>query len=153
MQEGQLVEHVREPLALLLPVDVQAPDGVVERLRSHVHLVGESLFGEVLERTRELEVLREVVLPVHAEHRLALLSVVGIAFERHVHGGAGVDDALVEDGHLATRVVDRVVGAFGERDAACRNYHRALRNVVCAERDYVSRWLIFLKTDLFILFY
>ena len=139
MQEGQLVEHVREPLALLLPVDVQAPDSVAERLRSHVHLVGERLFGEVLERTRELEVLREVVLPVHAEHRLALLSVVGIAFERHVHGGAGVDDALVEDGHLATRVVDRVVGAFGERDAACRNHHRALRNVVCAERNDVSR--------------
>ena len=139
MQERQLVEHVREPLALLLPVDVQAPDGVVERLRTHVHLVGESLFGEVLERTRELEVLREVVLPIHTEHRLALLSVVGVTFERHVHGGAGIDDALVEDGHLAARVVDRVVGAFGERDAACRNHHRALRNVVCAERDDVSR--------------
>ena len=32
MQEGQLVEHACEPLALLLPVDVQTPQRVLQRL-------------------------------------------------------------------------------------------------------------------------
>ena len=38
MQEGQLVEHTCEPLALLLPVDVQTPQRVLQRLRTHRHL-------------------------------------------------------------------------------------------------------------------
>ena len=38
----------------------------------------EGLFGEVHQRSAQLEVLREVVLPVHTYHRLALHTVLGI---------------------------------------------------------------------------
>ena len=62
-----------------------------------------------LESTTQLEVLTEVVLPVEAQHRLALHAIVGVALETHVDRGAGIDDALVEDGHLASRVVDTIV--------------------------------------------
>ena len=77
MQTGQFVEHVGEPLALLLPVHVDAPERVVERFVAHRHLRGKRLFGEMLQRTAELEVLGEVVAPVDTHHRLSLLGVVG----------------------------------------------------------------------------
>ena len=80
MQAGQFVEHVGQPLAFLLPVHVDAPEGVVQRFRAHADLRGERLLRDVLHRTAQLEVLREVVFPVHAEHGLAHLAVVGIRF-------------------------------------------------------------------------
>ena len=45
---------------------------------------------------------------------MARLLSYGVALERHVDGCSCVDDALVEDSHLAGIVVHRVVGAFGE---------------------------------------
>ena len=57
MEEGYLVEHRREPLRLLLPVDVQPPYRVAQRLPAHRHLRGECLFGEVHHRTPQLETL------------------------------------------------------------------------------------------------
>jgi hypothetical protein len=71
VQEGQLVEHVGEPLTLFLPVDVDAPQRVVHRL-APIDTFVVSACSEVLRVPRDLEVLREVILPVHAEHRLAL---------------------------------------------------------------------------------
>ena len=139
VEQGQLVEHVGEPLALLFPVEVDAPQRVVERLGSHGHLGGEGLLGEMAQRTAHLEVLAEVVFPVDAEHGLPRLAVVGIAFRRHLHLRPGVEDALVEDGDLAGRIVDGVVAAFGEGDAAGCHHHRTLGHVVGAERDDVGR--------------
>ena len=130
MEERQLVEDIGEPLAFLLPVHVKAPDGVVQRLVTHVDLGSQGLFGEVHQRTAQQEVLAEVVFPVHAEHRLAFLAVVGVAFERYAHVGAGVDDTLVEDRHRSATVVDTVVAALGEGDAAGRDHHRSLWHVV-----------------------
>ena len=101
MQERYLVEHVRQPLRLLLPAQVQAPDGVVQRLLTHRHLRGQGLLGEVHQRTAEDEVLREVVLPVDAIHRLALHTVVGVRLKRGLDVGTGIEDALVDDGHFA----------------------------------------------------
>ena len=73
MKERQFVEHIGEPLAFLLPVDVESPYCIVQRLRAHRDLRGKRLLAEMLQRTANLEVLREVVLPVHSEHSLALL--------------------------------------------------------------------------------
>ena len=81
MQERQFVEHIRQPLAFLLPVYVQSPDGVVERLRAHGHLRCQRLLAEVLEGTANLEVLGKVVFPVQSDHCLALLRIVGITLE------------------------------------------------------------------------
>ena len=138
MQEWNLVEHVREPLAFLLPVDVQAPNGVIQRFRTHAHLCGKGLLGEVLQRTTELEVLREVVSPVHTHHRLAHLSIVGIALKRHVHGRSCIKNALVQNGHLTGIVVNGVVATLGKRHATCCNHHRSTRHVVGTERDDVG---------------
>ena len=38
VQERYLVQHRGEPLRLLFPVDVQAPDGVTQRFLTHIHL-------------------------------------------------------------------------------------------------------------------
>ena len=139
VQERYLVEHVRQPLAFLLPVEVEANEGVVDGLRTHRHLRREALLREVLQRTAQLEVLREVILPVQAQHRLALHAVVGLALQRHVDVRAGIDETLIEDGNLSGAVVNGVVGALGELCAASRHYHAALRHVVGSKGDDVGR--------------
>ena len=139
MQQGQPVEHVRQPLALRLPVDVQTPQGVLQRLGAHRHLRRQGLLRQVLQRTAYLEVLREVVLPVETHHRLALHAVVAVRLQRHADAGAGIDDALVQDGHLTGRIVYAIVGAFLEDDTACCDNHRTLRHVVGTQRDDVGR--------------
>ena len=138
MQEGHIVEHVGEPLALFLPVQVHAPEGVVEGFGAHGHLGGECLLREMLEGTAHQEVFGEVVLPVHAHHRLAGLPIVGVALIRGVHRRVGIQDALVDDGHLAGRIVYGIVGALGQGDAACCDHHRALRHIVGTERDDIA---------------
>ena len=139
MEQGQFVEHVGEPLRLLFPVHAQSPQGVRQRFLAHVHLRRAGLLVQVHDGTADGEVLVEVVVPVDAEHGLALHGEVGVRLERHVDVGAGVDDALVEDGHLARRIVDAVVRALLQGDAACGDHHRALRHVHRAERDDVGR--------------
>ncbi len=123
----------------MLPVEVEPPDGVVERLRTHCHFGGECLFGQVLQGARHLEVFREVVLPVHSEHGFPFLRVVTLAFKRHVDRRSSIDDALVEDGHLARAVVYGVVGSFRQGDASGRYDHRSLWHVVGAEGYDIGR--------------
>ena len=139
VQQRQLVEHAGEPLALGLPVDIDAPQGVVQRFGTHDDLRREGLFAEVLQRTAYLEILRELVLPVDAEHTLTLHTVVGVALQRHVDRRAGIDDALVQDGHLAGRIVNSIVAALAQDDTAGSDHHRALRHIVGPERDDVGR--------------
>ena len=81
MQERNLVEHIGQPLALLLPVQVHTPDGILQRFRTHRHLVGERLLGKMLQRTAYLEILGEIIFPVQAHHGLSHLSVIGVAFQ------------------------------------------------------------------------
>ena len=57
VQQGQLVQHAGEPLALCLPVDVDTPQRVLQRFGTHDYLRREGLFGEVLQRTAYLEIL------------------------------------------------------------------------------------------------
>ena len=85
-----------------------------------------------------MEVLGEVVGPVHAEHGLALHVEHGVALHRHVHRGAGIEDALVDDGHRTHGVVDGVVAVLGERDATGGDLHRAARHVVGAQLDDIA---------------
>ena len=129
VQQRYLVQYVGQPLRLLLPTKVQAPQGIVQRLLAHRHLCGQCLLRQMHQRTTEDEVLGEVVFPVDAVHRLALHTVVGIRLQRDIDVRACIDNALVDDGHLAGIVVYRVVGAFLQRDATSRHHYRALRHV------------------------
>ena len=56
MQERYLVEHVGKPQALLLPVQVDAPERILQRFAAHRHLVGERLFREMLQGSADLEI-------------------------------------------------------------------------------------------------
>ena len=139
VQQRNLVEHIRQPLAFLLPVDVQSPDGVVERFCPHVHLGCQRLFGQVHERTADLEVFGEVVFPVHADHCLAFLLVGTLAFQGDIDGCSGVNDALIEDGYLPGTVIDTVVRAFIQGHTACRHDHRSLWYVIGPEGNDIRR--------------
>ena len=130
MQERNLVEHVGQPLALFLPVQIEAQESVLQWFRSHRHLVGEGLLGEMLQGTTYLEILGEVIFPVDSHHRLSHLSIVGVAFQGYVDGGSGVDDALVEDGYLASIVIHRVVASLLEGHATGGYHHRPLRHII-----------------------
>ena len=87
----------------------------------------------MLQRTANLEVLREVILPVEADHRLALHAIFRVRLQRDVDAGTCVDNALIEDGHLTGRVVDAIVGTFRQRDTACGDHHRTLRHIIGAQ--------------------
>lgn len=138
MPVRQQVEHIGEPLALVLPRHIEAPESVLQGFVTHRHLAREGLLVEVHERTAQLEVLGEVVGPVHAEHRLALHVEYGVALHGHVHRGACIEDALIDDGHRTHGVVDGVVAVLGERDTACGDLHRAARHVVGTELDDIA---------------
>ena len=137
MEEGYLVEHRREPLALLLPVHAQSPDGVAQRFGTHRHLRGQGLFVQMHQRTTHLEVLRELVFPVHTHHRFALHTVIRVRLQRHLHVGTGVADALIQDGHLTGGVIHRVVAALLEGHAASRHHHRSGGHVIGAKGYHV----------------
>ena len=89
--------------------------------------------------TTQLEVLREVILPVKAYHRLSLHAIFCVRLQRHIDFRTCVDNALVQDGHLASRVVHRIVGAFCQRHAASRHDDRAARHIVGTQGDDVGR--------------
>ena len=139
MQERNLVEHIRQPLTFLLPVDVDTPEGILHRFLSHRHLGEERLFTQMLERTAQLEILREVVFPVESKHRLAHHTIVGIAFKRNIDGCSCIDDALIENRHFTGIVIYRIVRTFGERNTTGSHHHRTLRNIVCSERNDIGR--------------
>ena len=139
VEERNLVEHVREPLALGLPVDIDAPQRVAQRFRAHGNLRGESLLMQVLNSTANLEFLREFVFEVESEHALAYLSVVGIGLKAHVDGRSGVDIALVKNCHLAGRVVNAIVATLDEHRTSGRHLHAALRHVDGSERNDICR--------------
>ena len=124
--EGQFVNHVGQPLALALPRHVGSPQGVLQRFAAHADLGGQGLFVEEHQRAADGEVLREFVVEVHAEHRLALHAVVVVGLYGGTDVGAGVDDALVDDGDDAHVVVDGVVGVFGQRHTTGSHHHRTL---------------------------
>ena len=75
-------------------------------------------------------------MQVESYERFALHAVVVVAFEVHAHVRAGIDDALVDDGHHAHRVVHRIVRVFRQRHASRRYGHGALRHVHGAEADF-----------------
>ena len=88
----------------------------------------------MLHRSGQGEVLTEGIFPVHAEHGLALHAEVGVVLQAHVHARSGIDDALVQDGHLAGGIVHRVVATLLQGHASGSNNHRTLRHVVGTER-------------------
>ena len=139
VEQRQPVEHVGEPLALRLPVDVQSPQRILEGFGTHGDLGRQRLFGEVLQGTANLEVLGEVVLPVEAEHALALQAIVVVGLQRDIDVGTRIDDALVEDGDFASGVVDGIVAALRKTYATSRHNDRTLRHIGGTQRDDVSR--------------
>ena len=83
----------------------------------------------------EAEVLREAVVEVEADERLALLAEGVTALEAYLDGRLGVDELAVEYLHAPCGVVDGVVRALGEERASSRHAHRARGDVHCAEGD------------------
>ena len=138
MQERNLVEHIREPLAFLLPTHIESPNSVVERFGTHIHLCRQCLFRQVHKRTANHKVLREVVFPVQTEHRFALLPIIALAFQRNVYRCTRIYNALIQYSNFARIVIDAIIRAFRQTYTACCYYHRTLRNVVCTQRNNVG---------------
>ena len=153
MQERNLIEHIRKPLTLFLPIDVQSPNGVVERFRTHIHLCCQWLFRQVHECTTNLKILREVVFPVYTYHRLAFLLVSTLAFQRYVDSRTCINDALVKDSHLAGTVINAIVRTLIQGYTSRCYYHRSLWNIVGAKGNYIRcRSTILTNKDELILF-
>ena len=87
----------------------------------------------------EAEVLREAVVEVEADERLALLAEGVTTLEAYLDRRLGVDELAVEDLHAPCGVVDGVVRAFGEERASSCHTHRARGDVHRAEGDLPRR--------------
>ena len=90
------------------------------------------------QRAADVEVLVEGIVQIEAEQRLALHREGALVLEGDAHRGAGVDDTLVGDGHLAHIVIDGVVAILGEGHAAGGYHNRASRHVHRVEFDGVA---------------
>ena len=130
MEEWYLIQHIGQPLTLLFPVHAHSPQGVVQWFCTHLHLRYEWLFLEVLDGTRHLEVFREVILPVQAEHRFSLYTGLRIALQTDIDVRSCINQTLIQDGHLTSRIVYRIVGAFLQLDTARCDDHRTLGYVI-----------------------
>ena len=133
MQEWNLIQHIRQPLAFLFPVDIQSPDGVIEWFCTHIHLRCQWLFRQMHERTTNLKVLREVIFPVQTKHCLALLLVTALAFQRYVDSCSSINDTLIQYRYLSSTVVNAVIRALCQGDTTGCYNHRTLWNVVCTK--------------------
>ena len=85
------------------------------------------------------EVLRETVVEIEADERLALLAEGITALETHFDRRLGVDELAVEDLHAPCRIVDGVVRALSEECTRSRHPHRAWGNVHRAKGDLPRR--------------
>ena len=138
VQQRDGVEYVCQPLALLLPVHVQSPDGVLQRLAAHGDLGGQWLLVEELEGTSEYEVLGELVVPVQSEEGLALHGVGVVALHVCFNLLSGVDEALVEDGDHAHGVVHAVVHVLCERDSSGGDDDASWSDLCGSEDDFCA---------------
>ena len=89
--------------------------------------------------TSYLQILRQLVCPVKSQHRLALHTVFCIRLERYTHIGSGIDNALVQNGYLTRRIVNRVVRSLCQHHATGCYYHRTTGHVVGSQRNDISR--------------
>ena len=124
VEEGQLVQHVGQPLRVLFPVHMEAPQHVVQWFFVHPHFRGEGFLGHFHERTTDVEVLGEVIIPVHTQHRLAHEGEGVMVFQADTDIGACIDNALVDDPDNTGGVVHTIVGAFHQGHTTCRHHHR-----------------------------
>ena len=123
MQERQLIQHVRKPLTLFLPIDIQSPKRIIKWFRPHLNLIGERLFRQMLQGSAQLKVAREVVFPIHTQHCLALHTIVVVAFKRHIDCRSGIKNALIEYSYLACTVIHAVVCPLRQPHTTCSYDH------------------------------
>ena len=152
VEERNLVKHRSKPLRLLFPVNIQSPKCVAKRFLAHIHLRGERLFAKMHQRTTYLQILREFVFPVKAQHSFALHTIVGIRFERYTNISTSVDDTLIKDSNLAGRVIHRVVRALGKYHTTSSNHYRTLRYIHGIKRDYIGRRTLILTYQHILIF-
>ena len=88
------------------------------------------MFREVHQGTANLEILREIVLPVQSEHRLPLHAVFGVRLIGGSHILIRIEKTLVYDCYFTGRIVYGIVAALMELHTSCRNLHTSLRHVV-----------------------
>ncbi len=79
--------------------------------------------------TAKGEILIKLILCVKTEQRLPLHAVERLVFKRDTHVGAGVNDALVGDGHDAHAVVYGIVAILGQHNTTRHDHYRTSRHV------------------------
>ena len=136
---GNLVEPVGEPQETGVVRQVHPPQGVVEHLVAHAHLLGKRFFREVHDGGSYIEILGEGVVEVETQHGLALHVEHRLVLERDADGGTRLDNALVQDGNDTHGVVDNVVGVLDQRHTAGRDHHRTAGHVHGVQTDFGAR--------------
>ena len=99
------------------------------------------------ERTTNLEVLWEVVLPVYTNHRLTLLLVCTLAFQRYIDCRSCIDNILIQDSHLTSTVINTIIRTLVQGYTARSYYYRTLWNVIGSKGDNIRCWATILANE------
>lgn len=105
------VKHIGEPLTLLAPVEIDAPRVFFSGSEPMDTLV----VSACSERCWIVPLNWKFLVnhtPSSVRTSFSRLSEIGITLQRNVDSRTGINDALVQDGHLAGTVIYRIVGAL-----------------------------------------
>ena len=86
-----------------------------------------------------MEIFVECIIQIQAHEGFALHTERRLIFHRHTDIGAGIDDALIDDGDRTHSVIHGVVAILGERYATGRNHHRPAWHIHGIEANHIPR--------------
>ena len=139
VQQRQLVEHVRKPLAFALIGHIDTPKRILDRFVAHRRFGGQRHFGHVHDGGAYHQVRIELVVQVQSHHGLALHIIGRLVFQRDADRRTCGNNTFVQDRHHAGSIVDGIIHILGQYRSAGRYLDRTPRHVGSAQLYLGSR--------------
>ena len=147
LQEGQLVQHVRDEFTRSRERKVSPHDGVVDRLVPDVDLLGQRTLSQIEEGGTHCHVFAWSIVESRTQQRLGLNVEKAVALQGHADWLTTLQKAIVDDAHTAQIVVHRVVLILNQPGTTRGHRHRTLGNVQCIEHDLRTHLTLILALD------
>ncbi|OAV73378.1 hypothetical protein Barb6_00308 [Bacteroidales bacterium Barb6] len=132
-QQRQLVEQVGQLLTLRLVGCVQSPQQIINRLIPYGSLHRHRHLQHVHHGAAQREILIELIIHIHAKHRLALHTEHGLVFQRNTDRRIACHNALVEDCNRPHDIIHRIIRILGKLCTAGCHPHRPASHIRCPQ--------------------
>ena len=139
IQERQLIQHIRQPLALTLIGGIQSPQGIPDRLIAQGCLGRQGHLRHVHDRTTDHEILGKLIIQVQTDHRLTLHIVGRLVLQGDTDRRSTRNNTLIQDRHNTGGVIDRIIHILGQDRATRRHPNRTSGHIGRAQVDLRTR--------------